>query len=143
MTVSVETEIEIHRLFFAEHWRVGTIAAQLDYLSGDDDPTDATTNAFNTLYATNHKFYGYMDYFLFIPQQLDQAGLVDGIIRAAFQLNPTTVFRADLHRFHTAEERLGETALGTEFDLIGGWRMRLRNIWVCSMKFLRLTEKPI
>jgi len=29
MTVSVETEVEIRRLFFAEHWRVGTIAAQL------------------------------------------------------------------------------------------------------------------
>ncbi len=100
-----------------------TIAAQLDYLSGDDDPTDGDTKAFNTLYATNHKFYGYMDYFLAIPQQLDQAGLVDAMLRAAFQVNPTTVLRADLHRFNTAEERLGETALGTELDLVAGWRM--------------------
>ena len=100
-----------------------TIAAQLDYLSGDDDPTAGKTKAFNTLYATNHKFYGFMDYFLSIPQQLDEAGLVDAILRAAFQATPTTVIRLDLHRFSTAEERIGETALGTELDLIGGWRM--------------------
>lgn len=99
-----------------------TIAAQLDYLSGDDDPTDGDAKAFHTLYATNHKFYGYMDYFLAIPQQLDQAGLVDAMLRASFQVNPTTVLRADLHRFNTAKERLSETALGTEFDLVAGWR---------------------
>jgi transposase len=29
MTVSVETEVEIRRLYFAEHWKRGTIAAQL------------------------------------------------------------------------------------------------------------------
>ena len=29
MTVAKETEAEIRRLFFAEHWKVGTIAAQL------------------------------------------------------------------------------------------------------------------
>ena len=28
MTISREDEIEIRRLFYAEHWRVGTIAAQ-------------------------------------------------------------------------------------------------------------------
>ena len=30
MTVAPEVETEIHRLFFAEHWKVGTIARQLD-----------------------------------------------------------------------------------------------------------------
>ena len=29
MTLSPETEAEIRRLFFAEHWKVGTIEAQL------------------------------------------------------------------------------------------------------------------
>ena len=29
MTLAPETEAEIRRLFFAEHWKVGTIAAQL------------------------------------------------------------------------------------------------------------------
>ena len=30
MTVAPEIEAEIRRLFFAEHWKVGTIAQQLD-----------------------------------------------------------------------------------------------------------------
>jgi len=30
MTVAPETETEIRRLFFAEHWKVGTIAGQLN-----------------------------------------------------------------------------------------------------------------
>jgi hypothetical protein len=104
-------------------WNRNSIAAQLDYLSGDSDPDDSETRAFNTLYATNHKFYGYMDYFLALPAQLDQAGLVDAVLRGAWGAAPNTTVRLDLHRFWTAEERLGQTELGTELDLIGAWNI--------------------
>ena len=33
-------------------------------VSGDEDPTDGDIGNFNTLFATNHKFYGFMDYFI-------------------------------------------------------------------------------
>ena len=101
----------------------GSVAAQLDYLSGDDDPEDDRTKAFNTLYSTNHKFYGYMDYFLFIPEQLDQAGLGDAVLRGSLNASASTTIRLDLHRFLTAEKRGGEKALGTEVDLTGSWRV--------------------
>lgn len=101
----------------------GSVAAQLDYLSGDDDPDDDRTKAFNTLYATNHKYYGYMDYFLFIPEQLDQAGLVDAVLRGSLNTSEVTTIRLDLHRFLTAEKRDDIRALGTELDLIGRWRI--------------------
>jgi hypothetical protein len=101
----------------------GSIAAQVDYLSGNSDPADTEEKAFNTLYATNHKFYGYMDYFLFIPQQLDRAGLVDGILRGSYSPSAKTTIRLDLHRFATAQERSGQKALGTEVDLTGRWRI--------------------
>jgi hypothetical protein len=101
----------------------GMIAAQLDYLSGDSDPADADTKAFNTLYATNHKFYGYMDYFLFIPQQLDQAGLVDAMLRGSLNTSAKTTVRLDVHRFALAKERSGQKTLGTELDLTGQWRI--------------------
>ena len=104
-------------------WSGNGVAAQLDYLSGDADPGDGETKAFNTLYATNHKFYGYMDYFLALPAQLDDAGLVDAMLRGAWGVTPTTTVRVDLHRFWTAEERDGETALGTELDLVGAWNV--------------------
>jgi hypothetical protein len=99
----------------------GTIAAQLDYLSGDDDLTDSDIKAFNTLYATNHKFYGIMDYVLNPPGQLDQAGLVDAIVRGSVTLPGNKSARVDLHRFWMAVERSGEQALGTELDVIGNW----------------------
>ncbi len=104
-------------------WNRNSIAAQLDYVSGDSDPEDSETNAFNTLYATNHKFYGYMDYFLALPEQLDQAGLVDAILRGTWGAAKNTSVRVDLHRFWTAEERFGETELGTELDLVGAWNI--------------------
>ncbi len=101
----------------------GTVAAQFDYLSGDEDPEDDRTKAFNTLYATNHKFYGFMDYLLFIPEQLDQAGLVDAVLRGSLNASASTTIRLDLHRLLTAQKRDGERALGTELDLIGRWRV--------------------
>jgi hypothetical protein len=35
-----------------------------DFLSGDDDTMDEEVKVFDTLFATNHKFYGQADYFL-------------------------------------------------------------------------------
>jgi hypothetical protein len=97
------------------------LAAQVDFLSGDGDPDDARTKAFNTMYATNHKFYGYMDYFLAIPEQLDQAGLIDIMLRASTDVFSNSTLRLDLHRLLTASERGGERGLGTELDAVGQW----------------------
>ncbi|MDH4043146.1 MAG: alginate export family protein [Gemmatimonadota bacterium] len=101
----------------------GSLAAQVDYLSGDDDPTAGDVKAFNTLYATNHKFYGYMDYFLNLPGQLDQAGLMDAMLRGSLTLSSKTRVRADLHHFRLARERANARGLGTEIDLVGNWTM--------------------
>ncbi len=101
----------------------GSLALQVDYLSGDDDLTDAKRTAFNTLYATNHKFYGYMDYVVAFPGQTAEAGLVDAMARAALRLSPRWTMNLDLHRFGTAAERAGQHALGTELDAIATWDM--------------------
>ena len=39
--------------------------------------TDKKYNVFNTLYATNHKYYGFMDYFIDIPRHTYGLGLID------------------------------------------------------------------
>ncbi|KPK09521.1 MAG: hypothetical protein AMS20_00335 [Gemmatimonas sp. SG8_28] len=98
-----------------------TVAVQGDLLSGDDDPAAGDAKAFHTLYGTNHKFYGYMDYFLAPQAQLDQAGLGDVILRGSLALPRRVRVRADVHRFWTARERFGSRALGSELDLIGDW----------------------
>jgi hypothetical protein len=64
-----------------------------------------------------------MDYFLALPAQLDDAGLVDAILRGTWGAAKNTSIRVDLHRFWTAEERFGETELGTELDLVGAWNI--------------------
>jgi len=99
------------------------LAAQVDYLSGDDDPAAGDVKAFNTLYATNHKFYGYMDYFLNIPGQLDQAGLLDAVLRGGVATSAATRVRADLHHFRLARDRGNGKTLGTELDLVGTWSL--------------------
>lgn len=101
----------------------GTLAVQVDYLSGDDDPAAGDAGAFTTLYATNHKFYGIMDYFLDPAGQLNQAGLVDAVARATAAPSAATRLRADVHHFWAAQDRGQGTTLGTEVDVVGTWAM--------------------
>lgn len=96
-----------------------------DYLSGNSDQTNTKTesNGFNTLYATNHKFYGYMDYFLNIPTDTKQRGLMDLFVRIGYSVSKTVSATLDLHHFSLANENnLGATKikkpLGTESDLL-------------------------
>jgi hypothetical protein len=98
-----------------------TLALQLDALSGNEEVDDGEENAFRTLYATNHKFYGYMDYVLAPGLQLDRAGLIDGVLRGSWKAATDKTLRLDLHRFSTQQERGGRRSLGTELDLIGVW----------------------
>lgn len=75
-----------------------------DYLSGDDDPTDDELGVFSTLYATNHKFYGYADLFLDIPGHTAGLGLQDAAVKLSLKPSPTVTLGTDLHFFSAAEE---------------------------------------
>ena len=115
-----------HVFFTSDALKVG---AGVDYLSGDDDATDTDVNSFNTLLATNHKFYGYMDYFLTFGSTSDSVsglGLIDYQLKGSYTVDKATSVGADVHYFQTAEStastgadvRLaGEDTLGTELDL--------------------------
>ncbi len=105
------------------------VGAGVDYLSGDDDATDTDNHSFNTLIPTNHKFYGYMDYFLTFGSTSDNVaglGLIDYQLKGSYKVSDATSAAADLHYFQTAEStdstgtdvRLaGKDTLGTELDL--------------------------
>ncbi|MCH8836940.1 MAG: alginate export family protein, partial [Candidatus Marinimicrobia bacterium] len=94
-----------------------TVAVGIDYLSGDDDLSDDTFKTFNTLYATNHKYYGFMDYFINIPVHTQKAGLQDIITTVSVALLKNLHAKLDYHLFSTAQEVFGETAIGMELDL--------------------------
>lgn len=107
--------------------KVGKVGLTLwyDYLSGDDDPTDGETKVFDTLFATNHKFYGFADLFLNIPVHTGGLGLQDIALKAALPLAPKLNLGAHLHAFSTAEKGgLKSQRLGEEIDLTLTYKYR-------------------
>ncbi len=103
------------------------LSAGIDYLSGDDDPADGTVKTFDTLYATNHKFYGFMDFFLNLPVHTLGLGLRD--VYAGIDVAPEKGLnlRLTYHNFAANEDfaRAGggtSTRFGDEVDLTAVYR---------------------
>lgn len=89
-----------------------------DYLSGDDDPTDGDSKVFNTLLATNHKYYGFADLFLDLPAHTANAGLQDLAAKFSWTASPTTTLGADYHMFRAANQgSLADSHFADEIDV--------------------------
>jgi len=88
-----------------------------DYLSGDDTST-AETEVFQTLFATNHKFYGLADVFLDLPSHTAGAGLQDLAVKLSWRPTDAIQIGADLHSFRAAKQgALSGNHFGEEIDL--------------------------
>ncbi len=117
------------------------ITAWGEYLSGSDE--GKPTGVFDTLYATNHKFYGFMDMFLSIPGNTKNLGLFD--MGGRLQFGPIENFwgQVDFHHFRTAKavpvgkERAGDQTLGNEIDFVLNYRftkqLTLQGVWTVFM----------
>jgi len=95
-----------------------TLTLWYDHLSGDDSPNEDEVKVFDTLFATNHAFYGAADYFLNIPVHTGGLGLRDAAVK--LRLNPTasTEVKVDLHALSTAAGGdLSTRSLARELDL--------------------------
>ncbi len=94
-----------------------------DMLSGDDGKDETENTSFNTLFATNHKFYGYMDYFLNIPVHAYDRGLNDIVVGLKASPMDDHWVAVDFHMFSTAQDYTMangtdmETDLGSEIDI--------------------------
>ena len=94
-----------------------------DWLSGDADPTDDEIGVFHTLFATNHKFYGFADLFLNIPVHTGGRGLQDAAVKLSASAGERVSLGADFHAFRVAESGGGVDArLGEELDLTATYR---------------------
>lgn len=80
-----------------------SIALGVDILSGEDSPS--SINFFAPTFGTNHKFYGFMDYFINIPLNTMGTGLND--FYGTFSLVPKESkfsFSLDIHYFISNSE---------------------------------------
>ncbi len=108
------------------------IGAGFDRLSGQEAGNGNFTS-FHTLFATNHKYYGFMDYFLNIPANTNGFGLQDIIAQVSATPIEGFSIAADLHLFSTASDpaefgtayngKSLSNAIGTEVDLTAKWNV--------------------
>lgn len=97
-----------------------TFGAGYTRLSGDEAPGDDVLGRFNTLFATNHKFYGFMDYF----PAASVSGLQDVHVKTSVGLSEQVTLAADFHHFARAETTPDRPlrTLGEELDLTAIYR---------------------
>ena len=98
----------------------GSLTLWYDYLSGDSNFKDSKWKSFDTLFATNHKYYGFADLFLNIPVHTRDRGLQDFAIKASVPLDEEGRIRlaADGHVFFLAQKGDLESGhLADEIDL--------------------------
>jgi hypothetical protein len=107
----------------AYNFSKASVTLWYDYLSGDGDLGDDTIKVFDTLFATNHKFYGFADLFLNIPVHTGGRGLQDMAIKGTYKINPAWMLRLDLHSFQMADQgSLASGHFGEEIDLVASWK---------------------
>lgn len=99
-----------------------TLSIGVDYLSGDKPGTTGKSEAFDPLYGTHHKFYGFMDYF-YVGNAHANKGLIDIFAKAKFKTGAKSVVLAQAHEFLAQSEIISESeeqssTLGTELDLV-------------------------
>ena len=100
-----------------------SLGAGVDYLSGNTDQTKINvSNNFSTLYPTNHKFYGTMDYFLSFPADTKGRGLRDAYVRLKIKASDKFTAGLDVHNLSLAHTILSGFSshknLGSEVDLL-------------------------
>lgn len=105
----------------------------IDYLSGDDAAT-SKIEGWSPSYGTNHKFYGFMDYF-YVGNghggaNAKSAGLMDVYLQTSFKLTEKASLLGHLHYFASTAARTfaatGESfkgTLGTELDLVANYNL--------------------
>ena len=116
----------------------GRITLWYDHLSGGD-PSDDEVGSFSTLFATNHKFYGFADLFLDIPLHTAGRGLRDVAVKGAWFPAERWRVGLDLHHFRVAEDAglesghlANETDLTLSYDLGSGARLTGGFSWVAE-----------
>lgn len=94
-----------------------------DYTTGGIG-TDGTSHAFDPLYGTPHKFWGYMDYF-YVASAFGNRGLQDYYLKTKYKPNTKFLLSADLHQFFSTSDIPDNLSrkFGTEADLVANYTL--------------------
>lgn len=99
------------------------VAAGVDHTSGGS--TKNTSNTFDPLYGTPHKFWGLMDYF-YAANPFGKAGLTDYYLKTRYKLSDKFLLTTDLHQFNSAKN-IGtggdKKNFGQEIDMVGTYTL--------------------
>lgn len=102
-----------------KRWSAG---AGLDYTSGGKDGN--TSQVFDPLYGTPHKFWGLMDYF-YAASPFGTGGLIDYYLRCKWKIGQKGILAADAHQFSSATQLMNPAkpadkskSLGQEIDIV-------------------------
>jgi hypothetical protein len=93
-----------------------------DQLSGDADSTDHEDRSFDTVYGTNHKYYGIADVFTNIPLHTGGHGLRDAAVKLNWKPTAHVTSNLDVHRFASATKTARGSGFGYEIDAFGSYQ---------------------
>jgi hypothetical protein len=99
------------------------VGAGVDYTSGGS--TGSTSNTFDPLYGTPHKFWGLMDYF-YASSAFGKGGLTDYYLKAKYKASDKFLLSTDLHQFNSATSiGSGDNQInfGQEIDIVGNYSL--------------------
>ncbi|MDY3345494.1 alginate export family protein [Riemerella anatipestifer] len=121
------------------------ISIGADYLSGDDtNKTDNTSNSFDPLYGTHHKFYGFMDYF-YVGNAHKNVGLLDAHVKLSAKVSPSLNLGLNTHLFYSGaniynNNKKLSSYLGNEWDFTFGYNVMPNVSIVGGYSFFLNTE---
>jgi hypothetical protein len=99
-----------------------TIGTGFDYLSGTAEGASGY-QSFDPSFHTGHPFYGYMDYFVNIPVDVNSRGLKDLYIDLTSNLLTDVAIGVRIHYFTLAKKWGGQVDLGQEIDVTATWNL--------------------
>ncbi|HWB27527.1 MAG TPA: alginate export family protein [Chitinophagaceae bacterium] len=104
-----------------------SVGPGIDYTTGGASGT--TSNTFDPLYGTPHKFWGLMDYY-YAAGAFGKSGLTDYYIKARYKASDRFWLTTELHQFSSAERVVNTTdppgtnkSFGQEVDIVASYSL--------------------
>jgi len=111
-------DVNAYMFSLSGYYKIGisSLGIGADILSGNDPNKSDKANAYVPAYGTNHKFYGFMDYF---PSNTLGLGIHDFYFKSTFNpVDSKFSFSADFHHFMSNQKSVsGQNTFGQELDL--------------------------